>query len=222
MFDLDFINTLAKLISATIICYIIGSIPICHLISNKRGLNIVEVGSKLAGSSNITRNLGKLLGCAAFTGDFFKGILAINICVLIGISGNLILLPLIGAIAGHCKPIFAKFKGGDGMAVLAGSTLAIFEIYGVIAIIITILIAFATQRIKHVSSLVGFASGNLFLFGTSIALNGIRVFIIGFAGVSSLVLAYAINGHRNRNSAKIQEWGNTQNQLEPSKDTPNN
>ena len=222
MFDLDFVNTLTKLISATIICYVIGSIPICHLISNKRGLNIVEVGSKLAGSSNVTRNLGKLLGCAAFTGDFFKGILAINICVLIGIDGNLILLPLIGAIVGHCKPVFAKFKGGDGMAVLAGSILAIFEIYAVMAIIIALLIAFGTQRIKHVSSLVGFASGHLILFGTSIALNGISVFIIGFAGVSVLVLAYTINGHRNRNSATIQTWENIHNQLEPSKDTQSN
>lgn len=213
MFDSEFINILAKLISATIICYVIGSIPVCHLISRKRGINIVEVGSKLAGSSNVTKNLGKLLGSAAFFGDFFKGILAINICILIGIEGNLMLLPLMGAIIGHCKPVFAKFKGGDGMAVLGGSALAIFGIYAVLAIIGAVLIAFGTKKIKHVSSLTGFATGYLILSGTSIAVSGISIFIFGFGGVYALVLAHAINGHRVRNSTPISEWANANTHL---------
>ncbi len=222
MFDLDFINLLIRLISITIIGYAIGSIPVCHLISKRRGVNIVEVGSKLAGSSNVTRNLGVLLGSAAFIGDFFKGILAINLCFFIGIEGNLVLIPLIATIAGHCKPIFAKFRGGDGMALLAGSALAIFEIYSVLAIIIALLIAFGTQRIKHVSSMVGFIIGFLILSATSIALNqhGL-VFIIGYTGVAGLLLAYAINGHRNRNSSIAQEWDNIENQMEPSQDSRN-
>ena len=171
MFDLQFINLLAKLLAVTIIGYCIGSIPVCHLISKRRGLNIVEVGSRLAGSSNVTRNLGVLLGCAAFVGDFFKGILTVNLCFFIGIEGNLILVPLIATIAGHCKPVFARFKGGDGMALLAGSTLAIFEIYSVMAIIVALLIAFGTQKLKHVSSLVGFITGYLILAITSLTLN---------------------------------------------------
>ena len=220
MFDLQFINLLAKLLAVTIIGYCIGSIPVCHLISKRRGLNIVEVGSRLAGSSNVTRNLGVLLGCAAFVGDFFKGILTVNLCFFIGIEGNLILVPLIATIAGHCKPVFARFKGGDGMALLAGSTLAIFEIYSVMAIIVALLIAFGTQKIKRVSSLVGFITGYLILSVTSITLNQHSlVFIIGFGGVVGLLLAYAINGHRNRNSMSILEWDNIENQMEPSKDT---
>ncbi|SVE25080.1 uncharacterized protein METZ01_LOCUS477934, partial [marine metagenome] len=55
MFDLDFINLLVRLISIAMLGYAIGSIPICHLISKRRGLNIVEIGSRLAGSSNVTR-----------------------------------------------------------------------------------------------------------------------------------------------------------------------
>ena len=222
MFDLQFINLLAKLLAVTIIGYCIGSIPVCHLISKRRGLNIVEVGSRLAGSSNVTRNLGVLLGCAAFAGDFFKGILTVNLCFFIGIEGNLILVPLIATIAGHCKPVFARFKGGDGMALLAGSTLAIFEIYSVMAIIVALLIAFGTQKIKRVSSLVGFITGYLILSVTSITLNQHSlVFIIGFGGVVGLLLAYAINGHRHRNSTSILEWDNIENQMEPSKDTRN-
>ena len=222
MFDLQFINLLAKLLAVTIIGYCIGSIPVCHLISKRRGLNIVEVGSRLAGSSNVTRNLGVLLGCAAFVGDFFKGILTVNLCFFIGIEGNLILVPLIATIAGHCKPVFARFKGGDGMALLAGSTLAIFEIYSVMAIIVALLIAFGTQKIKRISSLVGFISGYLILSVTSITLNQHSlIFIIGFGGVVGLLLAYAINGHRNRNSMSILEWDNIENQMEPSKDTRN-
>ena len=222
MFDLEFINLLAKLLAVTIIGYCIGSIPVCHLISKRRGLNIVEVGSRLAGSSNVTRNLGVLLGCAAFVGDFFKGILAVNLCFFIGIEGNLILVPLIATIAGHCKPVFARFKGGDGMALLAGSTLAIFEIYSVMAIIVALLIAFGTQKIKRISSLAGFIIGYLILSVTSITLNQHSlVFIIGFGGVVGLLLAYAINGHRNRNSTPILEWDNIENQMETSKDTRN-
>jgi len=222
LFDLQFINLLAKLLAVTIIGYCIGSIPVCHLISKRRGLNIVEVGSRLAGSSNVTRNLGVLLGCAAFVGDFFKGILTVNLCFFIGIEGNLILVPLIATIAGHCKPVFARFKGGDGMALLAGSTLAIFEIYSVMAIIVALLIAFGTQKIKRVSSLVGFITGYLILSVTSITLNQHSlVFIIGFGGVVGLLLAYAINGHRHRNSTSILEWDNIENQMEPSKDNRN-
>ncbi|MQG39038.1 MAG: hypothetical protein FI718_03515 [SAR202 cluster bacterium] len=222
MFDLNFINLLVKLLAVTIIGYCIGSIPICHLISKRRGLNIVEVGSRLAGSSNVTRNLGVLLGCAAFVGDFFKGILTISICFFIGLDGNLILLPLIASIAGHCKPIFARFKGGDGMALLAGSTLAIFEIYSVMAIIVALLIAFGTQKLKHVSSLVGFITGYLILAITSLTLNQHSlVFIIGYGGVAGLILAYAINGHRSRNSSAVTEWDNVENQMEPSRESRN-
>ena len=222
MFDLHFINLLAKLIAMVVIGYLIGSIPICHLISKRRGFNIVEIGSKLAGSSNVVRNLGVLLGCAAFIGDFFKGILAVNLCFFIGLEGNLILIPLIATIAGHCKPIFAKFKGGDGMALLGGSTLAIFEIYSVAAIIIALLIAFGTQKIKRISSLIGFISGYSILSATSIILNQHSVvFIIGYFGVASLVIAYSINGHRNRNSSTAKEWANIENQMEPSRDSSN-
>jgi len=222
LFDLDFINLLVRLISITILGYAIGSIPICHLISKRRGLNIVEIGSRLAGSSNVTRNLGVLLGCAAFIGDFFKGILAINLCFFIGIESNLLLIPLIATIVGHCKPIFAKFKGGDGMALLAGSTLAVFEIYSVMAIIIALLIAFGTQKIKHISSMVGFIIGFLILSATSISLNQHHlVFVIGYAGVAGLLLAYAINGHRNRNSSPAEEWDSIENQMEPSQESRN-
>ena len=80
-------------------------------------------------------------------------------------------MPLIATIVGHCKPVFSRFKGGDGMALLAGSTLAIFEIYSVMAIIVALLIAFGTQKIKRISSLAGFIIGYLILSVTSITLN---------------------------------------------------
>ena len=70
-------------------------------------------------------NIGKGWGAAVTAGDISKGVLAASIGrVLAGSAGAQI--AGMCAVAGHCFPIFANFRGGKGLAPCAGASLVTF------------------------------------------------------------------------------------------------
>ncbi len=103
-----------------LIGYLCGCIQSAYLIGKFVGkIDIREVGSGNAGTTNIMRTLGKKAGFATFFLDILKTFLAAIIAHLIFKEQEYILVALyagLGVIIGHNWPIFLGFKGGKGVA----------------------------------------------------------------------------------------------------------
>ena len=111
-----------------IIGYIFGLFQTGYLIGKVKHIDIRKEGSGNAGSTNAVRVMGWKAGFMTFAGDVLKCVLAIVIVRLIfkdsDIKPLLAMYAGVGATLGHNFPFYLKFKGGKGIAVLAGLIVA--------------------------------------------------------------------------------------------------
>jgi len=118
------------LILISLISYLLGSIPFSYLVARAYEKNLFEIGSRNIGTANVWRATGKKEALiVALIGDMGKGALAILISQKFGFLGyNLFFGQVLAAffvVLGHNWPIFLKFKGGRGLASLAGVILVL-------------------------------------------------------------------------------------------------
>lgn len=181
----------------TLVSYLLGALPLAHQVSLRRGIDIFSTGTGLAGSSNVRRSVGRMPALLVVLGDMAKGALAVAVAQIVGIDGVWLLLPAFAAISGHWKSVFTGWRGGDGLATLGGVMIALFPVYGTVAVIVGGLVALGGQRLPYTSLF-----GIVFAYGTLAALsinNGEEIAItLGLGGISALVLSRAILGHRRR------------------------
>lgn len=121
---------LAGVVLCIIIPYLIGSINPAIIFSRLFfNDDIREHGSGNAGTTNALRTYGKRMAALILFLDFLKAVIAV-------IIGSLILPNQMGGgaiagifvILGHSFPIYFKFKGGKGVACLAGVVLVLSPI----------------------------------------------------------------------------------------------
>ena len=114
--------------------YILGSIPSAVWVGKAvHGMDIREHGSKNAGATNTFRVFGNKSGTMVLIIDILKGYIAASIPLFlphmyVGFKDEVLILQLTAsfcAIIGHIFPIFAKFKGGKGVASTLGIIIAI-------------------------------------------------------------------------------------------------
>jgi glycerol-3-phosphate acyltransferase PlsY len=113
--------------------YLLGSIPTAVWVGKRfYGLDVREHGSKNAGATNTFRVLGKKPGIVVLLVDVLKGLVAVFLPQFFLSSvvnyNELINLKIIAAIfviLGHVFPLFARFKGGKGVATSLGVIFAL-------------------------------------------------------------------------------------------------
>ncbi len=114
-----------------ILAYLIGSVPSAVWIGRFFfGVDVRDSGSRNAGATNTIRVLGTGAGIAVLVLDILKGYFAVSLTVFFtGIftpefqSFQRVGLA-VSAILGHVFPLFAGFRGGKGVATLAGVMIA--------------------------------------------------------------------------------------------------
>jgi len=118
---------------AVIAAYLLGSIPTAVWMGRAfHGIDVREHGSGNAGTTNTIRVLGWKTGIPVLVIDMAKGWLAAMLPVFLKIAPpgsaqmtNLQILTGLIAILGHIFPLYAGFRGGKGVATVAGAMLAI-------------------------------------------------------------------------------------------------
>lgn len=154
---------ITELIVCFIVSYLIGSISFGYIVGKESGVDIRDEGSGNIGTTNALRTLGVKAGLVTFVGDFFKAL--IPVCVIRVISGNVLsdttdmtylvtIIAGIGAVLGHNFPFWMGFKGGKGIAVTAGVTVAIafnHPLYWVGALLLFIVIVIITKYVSLAS-----------------------------------------------------------------------
>ncbi len=167
--------------------YVVGSIPFGLLITKKAGLgDIRSIGSGNIGATNVLRTGNKKLAAATLAADMLKAFIPVLIILFIaardytfpGEQTNIIyahteaLIVGLGAVIGHCFPVWLKFKGGKGVATTLGALLAAVPYVGLIACLTWIITAYFS-RISSLSALVAVALApllTLFFYGMGAAI----------------------------------------------------
>ena len=106
-------------ILAFLVAYLIGSIPFGLLLAMAAGKgDIRQIGSGNIGATNVLRTGSKWLAAATLLLDLGKGLAAVVLAEQLwpATGGGAAL----GAVLGHCFPLWLRFKGGKGVATAAG------------------------------------------------------------------------------------------------------
>lgn len=111
-----------------LIGYVFGLFQTGYIVGKIKHIDIRKQGSGNAGSTNAVRVMGWKAGAMTFAGDVLKCVLAVllvrylyrdtDMTLLLGMYAGF------GATLGHNFPFYLKFKGGKGIAVLAGLVLS--------------------------------------------------------------------------------------------------
>ena len=105
--------------------YVFGLFQTGYLYGRAHGIDIRSQGSGNSGTTNALRVMGKKAGLIVFAGDFFKTLIP---CLLVRFfvgdgelyTHLLVLYTGFGVTLGHNFPFYLKFKGGKGIAGMAG------------------------------------------------------------------------------------------------------
>lgn len=151
------------LIGFIFFAYLMGSIPTSVWIGKSfYGIDVREHGSKNAGATNTFRVLGPKAGIPVFIIDVVKGwipvFIALNVMNIFPVSADSFLIPIIlgiVAVTGHIFPVFAKFKGGKGVATMLGITIALHPIAAGVCALLFFLILIITKYVSFGSLLAG-------------------------------------------------------------------
>src|SRR6188768_4466562 len=99
--------------------YLLGSVPFGLLLAMAAGKgDIREIGSGNIGATNVLRSGSKALAAATLLLDGAKGFLAVWLAWRY--VPEAAPLAALGAVLGHCFPVWLGFKGGKGVATTAG------------------------------------------------------------------------------------------------------
>lgn len=182
-----------------IAAYLLGSFPTALLVGRiVGGVDIRTIGDGNMGAHNIKAQFGWGPGILVAFIDFCKGILAVGLAQLFELELGLQLLALMLAVLGHCFPVFAGLRGGQGLATTLGGllTLSFFEmlagliLYGVIYLV---------TRNSNLGASMGTGAGVLAMW-----LTGRPLLLIAGAVTIILIIPAKYNLDRARRTA-IQE-----------------
>ena len=123
--------------------YFMGCINPADWISKKKHVNLKQEGTKNLGATNTAMVMGRKAGYFVLFFDMFKSLFSYKIAKLLfpqlAVAG---LLAGIGAILGHCFPVFMQFQGGKGLAAFGGLVLAHDPLMFLLLLSLGILLAF--------------------------------------------------------------------------------
>ncbi len=145
--------------------YVLGSVQTGLIVGRLRGgIDIREYGSGKTGFTNSLRAMGLKWALVVLAGDLLKGV------VPVALGRTLLDDPWAAAaggaaaVVGHTWPVFARFRGGRGVATAFGAFLAVSPVAALIVVAAAALVLVATRYVSLMSVL-GVAAGFVVLVG---------------------------------------------------------
>lgn len=142
--------------------YLLGSIPTGLLIGKRMGVDVRTQGSGNIGATNVARTVGKKVGLLVLVLDALKGALPVALFIGLDLAARIdlgapidpYLLTAVGLapIAGHCFPIWLRFRGGKGVATALGVFLVVEPLSLAVGVVLFTLL-YAAFRIVSIGSM---------------------------------------------------------------------
>lgn len=194
-----------------LIGYLFGLFQTGYFYGKLNGVDIRNLGSGNAGTTNALRTLGVKAGLITLLGDVFKCVVAVLVVKGIYSGTHADILPLLsiyagfGAVLGHNYPFYLGFKGGKGIAAMAGMILSTDLRMTAICLIVFILIVAITRYVSLGSLVVSvlflaqlIVAGQLGQFGME------QMQLLEMYGVGALFVISAFWRHR-ANIARLKD-----------------
>ena len=141
-----------------ILGYLCGSLPFSIWVTRRiKGVDVRDAGSGHATTTNTIRQAGFGPGILVGVLDLSKGFLPTWLALQYAPEAWIAALTAGLAVAGHCWPVFAQFRGGMGLACMGGGLLAantLAFLIGAAALISLVLIIRHGARASVVTGLV--------------------------------------------------------------------
>lgn len=140
--------------------YILGSIPTSVWFGKIfYKIDLRDYGSGNAGATNALRVFGNGAGALVLLLDALKGFMAVSLSMFFADSFNtenhmVVYQLILGSMAllGHVFPLFARFRGGKGIATLVGIAIAMFP-WAVLICLAVFLLFFLPTRYVSLGSM---------------------------------------------------------------------
>ncbi len=183
--------------------YLLGSIPFGLIFAYLAGAGDVrKIGSHSIGATNVLRTGKYWAAAATLLFDAAKGVAAVLIAAKF--YGNVgAVFAALGAFLGHLFPVWLGFRGGKGIAVALGVTLALAW-PAALAMLATWIAVAAIWRISSLAALIAAVVAPVYMYVLSGPLNAeltvilsVLVFIVHRANITRL-----LNGTEPRIGAK--------------------
>ncbi len=105
-----------------VVGYVLGSVPFGVVVTQLVGAPDPRLaGSGHTGAMNTWRQAGLPAAIATALGDIGKAVVVTYLAARYGFSPHAPTVAAMAAVAGHCWPIFAGFRGGMGLGVTVGA-----------------------------------------------------------------------------------------------------
>lgn len=129
------------------LAYLIGSIPTALIVSHSIAkLDIRQLGDGNMGARNTQHVFGWRAGFIVGCVDFSKGAVVVYLAKFFGLNLTWQMLSGAAVVAGHDFPIFAEFRGGQGMAASVGTMSILFWQETLIGLIVFSLVYLLTHN----------------------------------------------------------------------------
>ena len=131
-----------------ILGYLFGSLPFSIWVTRYvKGVDVRDAGSGHATTTNTIRQAGFGWGALVAVLDVAKGFIPTYLALTVGqdaIPPYIVPLTAAFAVAGHCWPLFAQFRGGMGIAPFGGALIAVnwFSALIGLGLLLTLLLVF--------------------------------------------------------------------------------
>jgi acyl phosphate:glycerol-3-phosphate acyltransferase len=161
------------------IAYLIGSVPFGLILTRLAGAGDVRnIGSGNIGATNVLRTGRKGLAIATLILDLLKGALPVWLASRY-LGPDMAVVAGLGAVLGHCFPVWLKFRGGKGVATAGGVVIALTPTVAALAIGVFLLVVLATRYVSLGSILGALAAAP-------------AAYVIGYVQAAELYLLLAL------------------------------
>jgi glycerol-3-phosphate acyltransferase PlsY len=144
-------------VAGFLVAYLIGSVPFGLILTRIAGAgDLRAIGSGNIGATNVLRTGRKGLAIATLVLDVLKG------AVPVWLAGryfgpDMAVVAGLGAVVGHCFPVWLKFLGGKGVATALGVVLVLVPLAALTGLVLFVAVT-ALTRYVSLGSILGAAS----------------------------------------------------------------
>ncbi|MDG0866316.1 glycerol-3-phosphate acyltransferase [Candidatus Lucifugimonas marina] len=190
--------TFSTYLIAAAIAFGFGAVPVAYTVGRLNGINVFEVGSRQAGATNVWREVSRKQGVIVTLIDWVKGMTAILMARQLGLQGPELLVPATAAVAGHWNSPFTKFKGGDGVVTLMGTSMGIVPVVVFIGLVLGTTVSVITNKKVAHPSLWGGIAGYLTFITLSFRPNSNidPNLVYGLTGIGIAIMLHSMYFHR--------------------------